>query len=71
METWWRMEERDGVFYVQSEVASLTRTFGWAWVDDQTVCDRHPKNRSPSRCRPRAKQSKHTFGALIRVGDYG
>jgi hypothetical protein len=25
METWWRMEERDGGVYVQSEVASLTR----------------------------------------------
>jgi hypothetical protein len=33
METWWRMEERDGGVYVQSEVASLTRDiptgFGW------------------------------------------
>jgi hypothetical protein len=33
METWWRMEERDGGVYVQSEVASLTRdiptAFGW------------------------------------------
>jgi hypothetical protein len=25
METWWRMEERDGGVYVQSEVVSLTR----------------------------------------------
>jgi hypothetical protein len=25
METWWRMEERDGGTYVQSEVVSLTR----------------------------------------------
>jgi hypothetical protein len=33
METWWRMEERDGGVYVQSEVASLTRdiptALGW------------------------------------------
>jgi len=33
METWWRMEERDGGIYVQSEVASLTRdipaVIGW------------------------------------------
>ncbi len=33
METWWRIEERDGGVYVQSEVASLTRDippgFGW------------------------------------------
>src|SRR5437016_9327465 len=33
METWWRMEERDGGVYVQSEVASLTRdiptVLGW------------------------------------------
>jgi hypothetical protein len=33
METWWRMEARDGGVYVQSEVASLTRDiptgFGW------------------------------------------
>jgi hypothetical protein len=34
METWWRMEERDGGIYVQSEAASLTRDIptglGWA-----------------------------------------
>ncbi len=33
METWWRMEERDGGVYVQSEVVSLTRdiptSLGW------------------------------------------
>ena len=33
METWWRVEERDGGTYVQSEVVSLTRDipagFGW------------------------------------------
>ena len=33
METWWRMEERDGGVYVQSEAASLTRdipiSLGW------------------------------------------
>ena len=33
METWWRMEERDGGVYVQSEAASLTRDsptgLGW------------------------------------------
>jgi hypothetical protein len=34
METWWRMEERDGGVYVQSEVASLTRDIpaGLAWL---------------------------------------
>jgi len=41
METWWRMEEKDGGVYVQSEVASLTRdiptVLGWmirAFVTD-------------------------------------
>ena len=34
METWWRMEERDGGVYVQSEVASLTRDIptGLGWL---------------------------------------
>jgi hypothetical protein len=34
METWWRMEERDGGIYVQSEVASLTRDIptGLGWM---------------------------------------
>ena len=34
METWWRMEERDGGVYVQSEVASLTRGIptGLGWM---------------------------------------
>ena len=34
METWWRMEERDGGAYVQSEVASLTRDIptGLGWM---------------------------------------
>ncbi|GAC1702062.1 MAG: hypothetical protein NVS9B4_06570 [Candidatus Acidiferrum sp.] len=34
METWWRMEERDGGVYVQSEVVSLTREIptGLAWL---------------------------------------
>ncbi len=34
METWWRMEERDGGVYVQSEVASLTRSIpaGLGWL---------------------------------------
>jgi len=34
METWWRMEERDGGVYVQSEVASLTRDIpaAFAWM---------------------------------------
>ncbi len=34
METWWRMEERDGGVYVQSEVASLTRDIptGLGWM---------------------------------------
>ena len=34
METWWRMEERDGGVYVQSEVASLTRDIptGIGWL---------------------------------------
>jgi len=34
METWWRMEEREGGVYVQSEVASLTRDIptGLGWM---------------------------------------
>lgn len=34
METWWRMEERDGGVYIQSEVASLTRDIptGLGWL---------------------------------------
>ncbi len=34
METWWRIEERDGGSYVQSEVASLTRDIptGLGWL---------------------------------------
>jgi hypothetical protein len=34
METWWRMEERDGGVYLQSEVASLTRDIptGLGWM---------------------------------------
>ena len=34
METWWRMEQRDGGVYVQSEVASLTRSIptGLGWM---------------------------------------
>jgi hypothetical protein len=34
METWWRMEERDGGVYVQSEVTSLTRDIptGLGWM---------------------------------------
>jgi hypothetical protein len=34
METWWRMEERDGGVYVQSEAASLTRAIptGLGWM---------------------------------------
>ncbi len=34
METWWRMEDRDGGVYVQSEVASLTRDIptGLGWL---------------------------------------
>jgi hypothetical protein len=34
METWWRMEERDGGVYVQSEVVSLTRDIpaGLGWL---------------------------------------
>jgi hypothetical protein len=34
METWWRMEERDGGVFVQSEVASLTRDIptGLGWL---------------------------------------
>ena len=34
METWWRMEERDGGTYVQSEVVSLTRDIptGLGWI---------------------------------------
>ncbi|HJZ66274.1 MAG TPA: hypothetical protein VKD70_18255 [Candidatus Acidoferrum sp.] len=34
METWWRMEEKDGGVYIQSEVVSLTRDIptGMGWV---------------------------------------
>jgi hypothetical protein len=34
METWWRLDERDGGVYVQSEVASLTRDIptGLGWL---------------------------------------
>ena len=34
METWWRIEERDGGVYVQSEAASLTRDIptGLGWL---------------------------------------
>jgi hypothetical protein len=34
METWWRMVERDGGVYVQSEVVSLTRDIptGMGWL---------------------------------------
>jgi hypothetical protein len=34
MDTWWRMEERDGGVYVQSEVVSLTRDIpaGLGWL---------------------------------------
>jgi hypothetical protein len=34
METWWRMDERDGGVYVQSEVVSLTRDIpkGLGWL---------------------------------------
>jgi len=41
METWWRMEERDGGVYVQSEVASLTRDIptGLAWMIKPFVTD--------------------------------
>ncbi len=39
METWWRMEERDGGVYVQSEVASLTRDIpaGVGWLIEPFV----------------------------------
>jgi hypothetical protein len=41
METWWRMEERDGGVYVQSEVASLTREIptGLGWMIKPFVTD--------------------------------
>ena len=41
METWWRMEERDGGVYVQSEVASLTRDIptGLGWMIRSFVAD--------------------------------
>ncbi len=41
METWWRMEERDGGVYVQSEVASLTRDIptGLGWLIKPFVTD--------------------------------
>lgn len=39
METWWRMEERDGGVYVQNEVVTLTRDipFGLAWIVEPFV----------------------------------
>jgi hypothetical protein len=39
METWWRMEERDGGVYVQNEVVSLTRNIpmGLAWIVEPFV----------------------------------
>jgi len=41
METWWRMEERDGGVYVQSEAASLTRDIptGLGWLIGPFVTD--------------------------------
>jgi hypothetical protein len=41
METWWRMEERDGGVYVQSEVVSLTRDIptGLGWLIRPFVTD--------------------------------
>jgi hypothetical protein len=41
METWWRMEQRDGGVYVQSEVASLTRDIptGLGWLIGPFVTD--------------------------------
>jgi hypothetical protein len=41
METWWRIEERDGGVYVQSEVASLTRDIptGLGWMIKPFVTD--------------------------------
>jgi hypothetical protein len=41
METWWRMEARDGGVYVQSEVASLTRDIptGLGWMIKPFVTD--------------------------------
>jgi hypothetical protein len=41
METWWRMEQRDGGVYVQSEVASLTRDIptGLGWMIKPFVTD--------------------------------
>jgi hypothetical protein len=41
METWWRMEERDGGVYLQSEVASLTRDIptGLGWMIKPFVTD--------------------------------
>jgi hypothetical protein len=39
METWWRMEERDGGVYVQNEVVTLTRDIpiGLAWLVEPFV----------------------------------
>jgi hypothetical protein len=41
METWWRMEERDGGVYVQSEAASLTRDIptGLGWMIGRLITD--------------------------------
>ena len=44
METWWRMEERDGGVYVQNEAVTLTQRYsGWAGLADWAVCDQHPE----------------------------
>ena len=39
LETWWRMEERDGGVYVENEVVSLTRDIpaGLAWMIEPFV----------------------------------
>jgi len=41
METWWRVEEKDGGVYIQSEVASLTRDIptGLGWLIKPFVTD--------------------------------
>ena len=57
METWWRMEERDGGVYVQSEVASLTRDIptGLGWLVGPFITS-IPKETLASRSAPREKQ---------------
>ena len=58
METWWRMEERDGGVYVQSEAASLTRDIptGLGWLVGP-LSQASPRKRLSSLSTPHEKPS--------------